>query len=40
MEDLENMNWCEYSVYEVVAERDVPVNGGGYDDDEEDWQRR
>ena len=28
MEDLENMNWCEYSVYEVVAERDVPVNGG------------
>ena len=22
MEDLENMGWCEYSVYEVVAERD------------------
>ena len=22
MEDLENMNWCVYSVYEVVAERD------------------
>lgn len=22
MEDLESANWCEYSVYEVVAERD------------------
>ena len=22
MEDAENMNWCEYSVYEVIAERD------------------
>lgn len=22
MEDLENMDWCVYSVYEVVAERD------------------
>ena len=22
MEDLENMNWCQYSVYEVVTGRD------------------